>query len=187
MSSTPDDNRAREDEWIAVRCQLGERRAFDELIQRWQEPLWTFVRHQTGDSEVAKEITQEVWIRVLRGIGRLRDGSKLRAWLFSVARRTLIDRLRQQYAAPVAVEVDMAELSIDESSDDIEEQLTAMHHELTMLPIAEREALTLFYLRELTIEELADVLLVPVGTVKSRLFRARKMLRLKLQPEGERS
>lgn len=81
----------------------------------------------------------------------------------------------------------IAELPAAETSDDIEEQLTTMHHELTKLPIVEREALTLFYLRELSLEEIADVLAVPVGTVKSRLFRARKMLRLELKSKGEHS
>lgn len=187
MSSTPDDKRALEDEWIAVRCQLGERHAFDELIRRWQEPIWTFVRRQVADSDVAKDITQEVWIRVLRGFGSLRDCSKLRAWLFTVARRTVMDRLRRQYAAPAIADVDMEDVPAEESAEDIEEHLATMHHELAMLPVAERETLTLFYLRELSMQELADVLMVPVGTVKSRLFRARKLLRLKLKPEGERS
>jgi RNA polymerase sigma factor (sigma-70 family) len=187
VSLTPDDTRAREDEWLVVRCQLGERRAFDELIQRWQEPIWKYVRRQVGDPDAAKEITQEAWIRVLRGIHQLRDGAKLRAWLFGIARRTLMDRLRQQYAAPAATEADIAELPAEETSDDIEERLMAMHHQLTMLPIVEREVLTLFYLRELSLEEVAEILAVPVGTVKSRLFRARTILRLELKSKGEHS
>jgi RNA polymerase sigma factor (sigma-70 family) len=183
----PDDQHAREDEWIAVRCQLGERGAFDELILRWQKPLWTFVRRQVTDREVAKEIAQEVWIRVLRGIGTLRDCSRLRSWLFSIARRTLMDRLRQRYAAPVTVELDSDEVPIEENIDDVEETFATLQEQLTQLPAPEREALTLFYLRELTLEEIADVLLIPVGTVKSRLFRARKMLRLKLDSKGDGS
>jgi len=185
VNSTPDDTRARADEWLVVRCQLGERPAFDELIRRWQQPVWKYVRCQIGADDAAKEVTQEVWIRVLRGISRLRDGSKLRAWLFGIVRRVLMDRLRQQYAAPAAVQANIDELAAEETFDDIEEQLAAMHNELTTLPLVEREALTLYYLRELSLEEVADVLAVPVGTVKSRLFRARKMLRLELKSKGE--
>jgi DNA-directed RNA polymerase specialized sigma24 family protein len=51
-----------------------------------------------ADPEIAQEIAQEVWLRVIRGIGRLRDGAKWRAWLFGIARRVLMDRLRAQYA-----------------------------------------------------------------------------------------
>lgn len=61
-----------------------------------------------------------------------------------------------------------------------------MEHELARLPVTEREVLTLFYLRELSLAEVAEVLDVPVGTVKSRLFRARQLLRRGLDPEGTR-
>jgi RNA polymerase sigma-70 factor (ECF subfamily) len=66
---------------------------------------------------------------------------------------------------------------INEATDDLEEDLAAVEEALARLPVVEREALTLFYLRELSLGEVADVLGVPIGTVKSRLFRARKLLR----------
>ena len=180
------DSRARDDEWIVVRCQLGERPAFDELIQRWHDPLWQYVRRLAGDEEAANEIAQEVWLRVLRGIGRLRDRTKLRAWLFGIARRVLMDRLRAQYAAPPVSDVDPADVAAEETTDAVETELAAMHDELLRLPTIEREALTLFYLRELSLTEMAEVLDVPLGTVKSRLFRARRLLRRELLAKGIR-
>ncbi len=184
----PDARAARttdEDEWLVVRCQLGERPAFDELIARWSEPVWKYVRRLTNNDEMASEIVQDVWLRVLRGLNRLRDGSKLRAWLFGIARRTLMDRLREHYAAPVMSQVDVGDLEVPDDSfaaaDDIEEDLTAVEEALARLPVVEREALTLFYLRELSLGEVADVLDVPIGTVKSRLFRARKLLRREVE------
>ena len=176
---TPD-ARAREDEWLVVRCQLGERPAFDELIARWGGPVWKYVRRLTNSDEAASEIVQDVWLRVLRGINRLRDGSKLRAWLFGIARRTLMDRLREHYAAPAMSDIDVSDLAADEA-DDIEEDLAAVQEALARLPVVERETLTLFYLRELSLGEVADVLGVPIGTVKSRLFRARKLLRREVE------
>jgi RNA polymerase sigma factor (sigma-70 family) len=174
-----------EDEWLVVRCQLGERPAFDELVARWGEPVWKYVRSLTNSDEVASEIVQDVWLRVLRGLNRLRDGSKLRAWLFGIARRTLMDRLREHYAAPVMSHVDVGDLQVPDdtfaAADDIEEDLAAMEEALARLPVVEREALTLFYLRELSLGEVADVLDVPIGTVKSRLFRARKLLRREVE------
>ena len=182
MTDTPDSNaRAREDEWLVVRCQLGERPAFDELIARWGQPVWKYVRRLTNSDEVANEIVQDVWLRVLRGLNRLRDGSKLRAWLFGIARRTLMDRLREQYAAPVMSDVDVGDLAVDAAADDSEEDLAAVQEALAQLPVVERETLTLFYLRELSLGEVADVLDVPIGTVKSRLFRARKLLRREVE------
>ena len=178
--------RALEDEWIAVRCQLGERAAFDELIHRWHGPIWQYVRH-LSDDDVAQDIAQDIWLRVLRGIGRLRDPAKLRAWLFGIAHRTWIDTLRKKYAIVVADldEVDQHELSDPTTADELEHELIAMEQELSRLPAIEREALTLFYLRELSLQEIAQALDIPVGTVKSRLHRARRMLRRELTGKGD--
>jgi RNA polymerase sigma-70 factor (ECF subfamily) len=181
------DQQAREDELLVIRCQLGERAAFDELTERWHLPVWKYVRRQMGDDDAARDVAQDVWLRVLRGIGRLRDGSRLRPWLFGIARRALMDRLRQQYAAPPESDVDVGEVAADPALDSPEEDLAAMEHELARLPATEREILTLFYLRELSLAQVADVLDVPVGTVKSRLFRARRMLRRGLDSEGTRT
>jgi RNA polymerase sigma-70 factor (ECF subfamily) len=176
---------ALEDEWIAVRCQLGEREAFDELIQRWHGPIWQYVR-SLNDDDAAQDIAQDIWLRVLRGIGGLRDPAKLRSWLFGIAHRTWIDTLRKKYAVVIADidEVDQRELPEPGLSEDLEQELAAMEHELTRLPAIEREALTLFYLRELSLQEIAQALEIPVGTVKSRLHRARRLLRRELIGKG---
>lgn len=174
--------RAREDEWLVVRCQLGERQAFDDLIDRWGTPVWKYARRLTNSDDAADEVSQNVWLRVLRGIHRLRDGSRLRAWLFGIARRTLMDRLREQYTAPEVTGLDVIDFpAAGDASDDVEADLATVERELARLPVVEREVLTLFYLRELSLGEVAEVLGVPAGTVKSRLFRARKLLRHEIE------
>jgi RNA polymerase sigma factor (sigma-70 family) len=179
------EDRARHDEWLVVRCQLGERPAFDALIERWHAPLWRYVRQLTSNDDVAQEIAQEVWLRVIRGISRLRDGAKWRAWLFGIARRVLMDRLRAQYAMPMTAETEIADVPVEDTGVDPEELSAALHQELAKLPFIEREVLTLFYLRELSLGEVADILGVPLGTVKSRLFRARHLLRRELEARGD--
>lgn len=169
-----------EDELLAVRCQLGERDAFEELIGRWNDPLWRYLRRLSNTDDTATEMLQEVWLRVLRGLSRLRDGSKLRAWLFGIARRVAMDRLRAQYAEPPSVELNQHDVALANDNDGLEDDLAAMHVELARLPVMEREVLTLFYLKELSLTDVAEILAVPVGTVKSRLFRARRMLRQEL-------
>jgi RNA polymerase sigma factor (sigma-70 family) len=175
---------ARDDEWIVVRCQLGERSAFDELIERWNEPLWKYVRRVTNDDTSAPDILQDVWVRVLRGIHRIREGAKLRAWLFGIAHRTLMDHWRRKYAIPTVSELDAGDLAEDDPATELEEDFDRMERELAQLPVTEREVLTLFYLRELSLAEVAEVTHVPVGTVKSRLFRARQQLRAALESKG---
>ena len=184
---TDTDPRARDrqqDEWIAVRCQLGERAAFDELAERWHVPLWTYVRRMGADRDAAHDVVQDTWLRVLRGIPRLRDASALRPWLFGIARRVLIDRWRDKYASPPIGDADLSSIAGDEADLVLEADLAAMERELTSLPVAEREVLTLFYLEELPLADVAAVLGVPVGTVKSRLFRARRLLRHELLQKG---
>ena len=184
-TSVPGRRAHQEDELLVIRCQLGERPAFDDLVERWHRPVWTYVRRVAGNDDAASDIAQDVWLRVLRGIGRLRDGAKLRPWLFGIARRALMDRFRLQYAAPIEADADLTAIAASASSDDSQEEIAAMERELARLPVTEREVLTLFYLRELSLTDVADVLAVPVGTVKSRLFRARRQLRRELDTEGE--
>jgi RNA polymerase sigma-70 factor (ECF subfamily) len=179
------DSRSTDDELLAIRCQLGEPAGFDDLIARWHGPLWAFVRRLTGDDDAAREILQDVWLRVIRGIPRLRDGSKLRAWLFGIARRTLMDRLRHQYARTRAVDLDVEvdEIPTEPPADEIDD-LDGLERALQQLPLLEREAVTLFYLQELSLNEIAEALKVPVGTVKSRLFRGRRLLRQRMTEGG---
>jgi RNA polymerase sigma factor (sigma-70 family) len=175
-----------DDELLAIRCQLGEPAAFDDLIARWHAPLWSFVRRLVGNDDEAQEIFQDVWVRVIRGLPRLRDGAKLRAWLFGIARRTLMDRLRQEYARSPTVDIDVDEIAADPLTVGDSEELPQLEGALAELPIIEREVVTLFYLQELSLNEIAEALKVPVGTVKSRLFRARRLLRQAMSTRGAR-
>jgi RNA polymerase sigma factor (sigma-70 family) len=184
--STPEpqaDTRA--DELLAIRCQLGEREAFDALIRRWHDPLWRYLRRMAGDDSAAHDLAQDTWMRVLRGIAGLRDATRLRPWLFGIARRVAMDRLRAIYARPVDPEAVIEELPHPEPDTELESDLTVLEARLAGLPPREREVLALFYLRELTLEQMSALLEVPVGTLKSRLFRARQLLRRLYEENGE--
>lgn len=175
-----------EDELLAVRCQLGEPAAFDALVARWHGPLWNYIRRLLRDDEVASEVCQDVWTRVIRGIGRLRDAARLRPWLFGIARRAVMDRLRERYASMPEVDTDLTAIAAADldAGDDPEADSRTLHEELERLPMVERDVLVLFYLRELSLQDLSDVLAVPIGTVKSRLHRARRLLRERLHARG---
>jgi RNA polymerase sigma-70 factor (ECF subfamily) len=122
-------------------------------------------------------------VKVLRGVANLRDPARLRPWLFGIARRVAMDRLRRKYSQAVESEVALEDVPAPASDADLESDLNALQHGLDALPLSEREVLALFYLRELTIEQMSDLLTVPVGTIKSRLFRARELLRNELKGE----
>lgn len=163
------------DELLVVRCQLGESQAFEALVRAWSGPLLRHVR-RVSDGDIADDIVQEVWLRALRGIVRLRDGARLRPWLFGIAHHVMMDRLRVRYAERHVLD-DGADEQHAEELEAAEARFVLMETQLASLPILERETLTLFYLEELSLLQIAEVQGVPVGTVKSRLFRARAMLR----------
>jgi RNA polymerase sigma factor (sigma-70 family) len=171
------------DELLVIRCQLGERDAFDSLISRWHEPVWRYLRRLSGSDDAAGDLTQDTWLRVLRSMASLREPASFRAWLFGIARRVAMDRLRRQYVRAVDEAVELEELPAPAEDADFEADLVALEAGMDKLPLRERETLALFYLRELTIEDIATLLAVPAGTVKSRLFRARKLLRQELTGE----
>lgn len=175
---------SRADELLAIRCQLGEREAFDQLIARWHEPLWRYLRRLANHDDVAADLTQDTWIRVMRGIAGLREPASVRPWLFGIARRVAMDRLRLKYSRPPPEDVDLERLAAPPDDTQPEADLAALDLAMAALPLADREALTLFYLRELSIHDMAALLQIPEGTIKSRLFRARQALRRELDCTG---
>ena len=169
------------DALLAVRCQLGEREAFDELIRRWAQPLRRHVARVAGDAQAADELVQDIWLRVLQGIGRLQDPRRFRPWLFGIAHRRLMDQLRERYAAPSTHPVEaIDDFAADTPDPDRDLLARELERGLARLPAGERDVLSLFYLEELSLADVAQALAVPVGTVKSRLFRARQLLRQQL-------
>jgi RNA polymerase sigma factor (sigma-70 family) len=163
------------DELLVVRCQLGERQAFEELVRTWSEPLLRHLR-RIADQDTAEDLAQEVWLRALRGLVNLRDGAKLRPWLFGVAHHVAMDRLRRRYTE-LEVLGDLADETAADELESPEPLLRRLETQLAGLPLVERETLTLFYFENLSLAQIAEVQAVPVGTVKSRLFRTRAMLR----------
>ncbi|MGV9376125.1 RNA polymerase sigma factor [Nonomuraea sp. NPDC003707] len=170
------------DELLVVRAQLGERAALAELVERWRVPVWTYVRRML-DAERADDVSQEVWLAVIRGLPRLREPARFAPWLFTIARRSVTDRLRSQYAREelagrAVVAEDPVEAVVDRA-----ELVSA----LSELPVLEREILVLFYLEDLSVEDCAQICRIPAGTVKSRLNRARRLLREHLEEKGSRA
>lgn len=166
------------DQLLVVRCQLGERDAFDALVRRWAAPLERYTRRLAGDEDSARDLAQECWLRALRGLAGLRHPAQFRAWLFGIAYRLAMDRLRTRYAQPMASADALDGIAVED--EDTAEIQQAMDRGLALMPPAEREVLTLFYRQDLPLAAIAERLAIPPGTVKSRLFRARQLLRQSL-------
>ncbi|GII01638.1 RNA polymerase sigma factor [Planobispora takensis] len=170
------------DELLVLRCQLGEPEALTELVRDWHIPVWNYVRGMLG-ADRADDVTQEIWLAVIRGLPRLRTPGRFAPWLFTIARRAVTDRLRQEYSV---TEVCAQEEPVTEDAAGALVDRAGLVAALSGLPVREREVLVLFYLEDLTLEDCAEICAVPVGTVKSRLNRARRMLRDHLTEEGSK-
>lgn len=179
---TNDDERR--NEWLAIRCQLGERDAFEALVRRWHRPLWHFLRGLVDPADAVDECLQEAWLRIVRGMPGLADPARLAPWLFSIARRVATDHLRARYRDDPGSAIDPDSLPGDDEQALTDEDRSLLGRGLGALAPMDREVLTLFHLEELSLNEVAEVLEVPVGTVKSRLHRARQALRQRLALHG---
>ncbi len=166
------DEKRRSETLIVIRCQLGERDAFRDLVETWQRPLAGFVSRMCDDPAAVDDIVQTIWLKVVRGLPRLRDPAGFPAWIFSIARRCAVDRYRHHDPIEPLDEVE------DAAFDDLDARLDAgeIAGAVAGLPPAEREVVELHYLIDLSIADVARVVGVPEGTVKSRLSRARRML-----------
>ncbi|UYQ63582.1 RNA polymerase sigma factor [Streptomyces peucetius] len=172
------------DALLVVRCRLGEREALRELVCEWHAPVRRYLLGMVGSPGLADDLAQETWVAVMRGLPRLRQPERFAPWLFTIARRAVADHLRQAYRAPETSMEDAG--AVVDDGDALGGVLTTMQIEagLTGLPPLEREALILFHLQDLPLAVCAEVLGVPPGTVKSRLYRARRMLRSILVERG---
>jgi RNA polymerase sigma-70 factor (ECF subfamily) len=163
-----DDSEQLVDELLVMDAQSGRVKAMETLVCRWQKRLWRYARRLTGDTEAAWDVTQEAWLGIVRGIGRLSDPARFRAWAFRIVTNKANDWLRK--AARVAPRpADPAVRACQEGNDTTDD----LHHILRRLPERSRTVLTQYYLEEFPLSEVARILRVPKGTVKSRLHKAR--------------
>ena len=172
-------------ELLVLRCRQRQREALEELVRTWDRPLFYYIRRLVEDEHEARQILQQTWVKVLQGLGRLREPRKLPLWLYSIARKTALSHLRSRYSEQALFqrEAEVPDLP-DESTDLRLDEVEQVHYGLSRLSLMQREVLTLFFLQDLSLEEIAAVLEIPVGTVKSRLHHAKRALKAILEQEG---
>lgn len=171
---------------LIERLRAGDARAFEELVRTYQHRVFGVALRMLGNRAEAEEAAQEVFLRVHRAIGDFRGEAKLSTWLYAITSRLCLTRLgagerrlarhgeetlvrlRNGHADPAA-EVERSELE------------AALHRAIAELPEERRVVVVLRDLEGLAYEEIAEALNLPVGTVRSRLHRARMDLKDKLE------
>ena len=188
MAAAPLTDRVPDDE-LLTRVAAGDAPAFTELFRRRQPDVFRFAVHMTGSIATAEDVVQEVFLIVMRDGARYESGrATVASWLCGIARNCVRQRLDR----------DRRLTSVDVANDDCEpgseaggpmdplagllraERIDTLRRAVQTLPVTYREALVLCDLQELSYRDAAEVLGCPVGTVRSRLHRAREMLTARL-------
>ena len=162
---------------LVVRCQAGDRAAFEELVGLYQPRLRYFLARMVGDDHAADDLAQEVWFDVYRGLVRLSDPGAFATWLYQVARRRARRALRKRRQPPSSLDgIDPAEVE-GEDDDFSAEDAERVHAALGRLAPEHREVLLLRFVEGMTYEEIARVTGCQLGTVRSRIHYAKRALR----------
>ncbi len=161
---------------LVVRCQAGDRAAFEELVELYQPRLRYFLVRMVGEDHAADDLLQEVWLDVYRGVARLADPGAFPAWLYRIARnRTLAELRKRRHPLSSLEGIDLAE---EEEEDDFSaEDAERVHAALGRLAPEHREVLLLRFVEAMTYEEIADITGCQLGTVRSRIHYAKRALR----------
>ncbi len=191
----PDDDA---EQALIAECQAGSRDAFDRLISKYQRRVYTFAYRLTGNAEDAADVAADVFVRLYTSLGSFRGQSSFVTWLFRVVTNIYLDsrkrkRVRQTQSLDEVIELE--ESSVQRQYDDDsptpheiaegKERTAALQQAIASLPEYQRVMIVMYHVDGMAYEEIAEALEMPIGTVKSRLNRARMALRRKLEPVRE--
>jgi RNA polymerase sigma-70 factor (ECF subfamily) len=165
------------DDYLVLLAQGGSHEAFARLAARWTPKLLAFAARSLGGTEAAKDVVQDTWEAVVRRLSRLDDPARFRAWLYAIAARKCADALRGKYRTARIAQ--SAEAMTPEAANAESESNARLDvaDALKRLPTEQRITASLFFGEEMSVAEIAAITGTLEGTVKSRLFAARKALR----------
>ncbi len=171
----------------------GDRDAFGELVRRYQDRLFNSLIHLLGSEHEAQDVTQDSFVQAYRRLSSFRGDSHFYTWIFRIARNLAISRIRSRKST-ASLYQENGSLRDIESSDsapqrplDVEETVTQVQRALARLEEDQRTILVLREFDGLEYEAIAEILEIPVGTVRSRLHRARHQLKEELIALGIQS
>jgi len=165
------------DEVLMREYQLGSRPAFEELYARYSGPLYGFFRRRLENPQRAEELAQETFLAVIRGASRYEPRALVRTYLYGIALKLLASERRKQRGR-----VEGPDPAPEPSAPSTQESGLWVREALAKLDSGDREILMLREYEQLSYGEIAELLRIPVNTVRSRLFRARMALRECLNP-----
>jgi RNA polymerase sigma factor (sigma-70 family) len=172
------------DEYLVAAAVAGDRPALARLVARWQPRLLRHAWRVLGDAERARDMVQEAWLEILRGLARLDDVAAFPAWAFRIVTRRCQRHFRRDARLPLAAADDDRAAQVAapaRMSGEFGSELAIVLAAIAELPAPQRAALALFYIEDLGVAEIAVALDIPPGTVKTRLMHARRKVRARLE------
>ena len=183
------------DEELVARSVGGDPESFNELVLRWERPIYALAYRTIGREEDARDVCQETFLRAFRALPRFRGQAKFSSWLYGIALNLCRDWIRKQRRTPVVQppqDVDLAELAAAREPSESIETLVArqdlarvVERAMASLPDEQRTAIVLKEYHGLTFQEIADVVGCPLSTAKTRVYQGLTSLRRGLAA-GER-
>lgn len=170
------------DQWLVLRFQDGDKRALSQLVERWQPRLFRQAMRMVERPSEAEEVVQTAWVSIVCGLGGLRDPACYRRWAYRILTNKAADWIRSRQRDRILTRP-LEEEPSDATDGEHMGQIDLLRSMLRQLPEEQRMILNLYYLEEMSVSEVAHVLSLPSGTVKSRLFHARNRLKEKLERE----
>ena len=170
-----------EQELLFLSVQDGDTAAFNRLVQFFHQPLVHYAYRICGDASLAEEAVQEAWLSFAKTHRQIKDSRAFRSHLYRLVGWRVTDaaRANQKHREAEAPFVEEQHGVFSDQSDDSD----LLRQAIDALPAVERQIIHLFYIGELSVAEVANVLAIAQGTVKSRLSRARKLLKTKLEAQ----
>lgn len=180
------------DQKLVERVQKGDNGAFDLLVLKYQHKIVNLVMRYVRDPELALDITQEAFIKAYRALPRFRGDSAFYTWMYRIAVNTAKNHLAAQRRRPMDIELDMqdpeqyelhAKLKETDTPEGVtlsNELMETVERAIAALPEDLRTAIILRELEGMSYEEIAQTMECPVGTVRSRIFRARDAISSKI-------
>lgn len=167
-----------ESDELWVERALREPQAYEELVRRYQRRLYSLAYRLTGDREEAEDLAQEALVRAYTALPRFRSGLRFSPWIYKIAVNLCINYLRRRRAqVPLDEEAPFVDSSpTPEQALERDETRAVVQEAILALPEHYRAAIVLRHLHDLSYVEIAQALGLPMGTVKTHLFRAREML-----------
>jgi RNA polymerase sigma factor (sigma-70 family) len=166
------------DELLILKCQSGDKNAFEELVERWEKRLWHYAYKVTGSDSAAWDIVQETWFAVIKGIRKLEDVAVFPQWAFRILSNKCADWLRKRHLQfRLDSELSKQAQEEPETRQNIDVKTELLPAAVMNLSSEQRVLLMLRYHEDFDIGQIAEILDVPEGTVKSRLHRTLNQLR----------